>query len=106
MIAGRLKYRLQLFRPAADADNFGEQVGGYTPTVIVRAERVKFSGSRRQEAAEQFSDYRAEFRIRAAHEVGEGWRVEQLGGKLYDVVAIEPNADRGFNTLICERVNL
>lgn len=106
MMAGRLKYRLKLFRPASDSDSFGEQrAGSYEYTVTVHAERVKFSASRRQEVAEAFSDYRVEFNIRAAHEVGEGWRVEQVGGKLYAVVAIEPNLDRGFNKLICERVN-
>ena len=105
MIAGRLKYRLKLFRPAPEADRFGEQVGGFTYSSTVRAERVRFSGSRREEVSEQFADYRVEFNIRSAHKVGEGWRVEQLGGMIYNVVAIEPNLDRGFNKLICERVN-
>ena len=106
MIAGRLKYRLKLLRPASDSDSFGEQrAGNFEYITTVRAERVKFSASRRQEVAEAFSDYRVEFNIRAAHEVGEGWRVEELGGKLYEVVAIEPNPRRGFNKLICERVN-
>ena len=105
MIAGRLKYRLKLFRPDTDGDSFGEQVGGFVYVATVRAERVRISGSRRVEVAEQFADYRAEFNIRSAHEVGEGWRVEQLGGQTYSVVAIEPYLDRGFNKLICERVN-
>ncbi len=108
MIAGRLKYRLRLFRPARTSDSFGEQgagADGFAFSAEVWAERVKFSSSRRMQAAEEFSDYRVEYRIRAAHRVEEGWRVEQLGGKLYDVAGIEPNRARGYVTLICERVN-
>ena len=35
----------------------------------------------------------------------EGWRVQQQGGRLYEVTAIVPNRDRGMITLICDRVN-
>ena len=52
-----------------------------------------------------FTDYRVSYNIRSAHPVKENWRVQELGGYLYTVVAIEPNKDKGFKTLICERVN-
>ena len=35
----------------------------------------------------------------------ENWRVQQVGGYLYTVVAIIPNLDRGYLTLQCDRVN-
>lgn len=82
-----------------------EQITTYELQRTVRAQRVKQSGNRSEEVGEHFPDYRAEYNIRDAHQVEENWRVQQLGGYLYTVVAIIPNLDRGMKTLICERVN-
>ena len=105
MIAGRMKYRLTLLEPTQTTNDFGEEVTTYTDTVTVHAERVKHTGNRSEEVGEHFPDYRVSWNIRDAHTVAENWRVQQLGGYLYTVVAIEPNIDRGYKTLICERVN-
>lgn len=100
-----MKYRLELLEPAAMRNGFGEEVTGYAVTRTVHAERVKSTGNRSEEVGEHFPDYRAEFNIRDVHPVSENWRVRQLGGYEYTVVAIIPNLDRGYKTLICERVN-
>lgn len=57
------------------------------------------------EVGEAFADYRTEWNVRDAHHIEEGWRVEHMGGHLYTVVSVIPNIDRGFNTLVCERIN-
>lgn len=106
MIAGRMKYRLRLLKPAVEVDNFGEETPDFVEVGVIHAERVKISGQRSDEVGEHFPDYRAEFNIRDVHPVGENWRVEQLGGYLYTVTNIIPNIDRGMKTLICDRVNL
>lgn len=105
MIAGRLKYKLMLQEPMRTIDAMGAEATTYQTTCTVYAERVKTSGRRSEEVGEHFADYSAEFNIRDAHRIAENWRVQQLGGYLYTVVAIIPNLDRGFNTLMCERVN-
>ena len=105
MRAGTLKYKLQLLEPKRVTDRMGAERTEYVPTRVVRAERVRATGSRSEEVGEHFPDYRAEFNVRDAHPVKENWRVQQLGGYLYTVVAIIPNIDRGMNTLVCERVN-
>lgn len=105
MRAGDMKYRLALLQPVATTNEYGEEATTYEETVTAWAQRVKQSGSRSNEVGEHFPDYHAEFNIRDAHEVGENWRVKQLGGYLYTVTAIVPNIDRGMNTLVCERVN-
>lgn len=105
MLAGRLKYKLELLEPVVAVDSFGEETPSYRATRIVNAERVKTTGNRSDEVGEHFPDYRAEFNIRDAHHVGENWRVRQLGGYEYTVTNIIPNLDRGMKTLICERVN-
>ena len=105
MIAGRMKYKLTLLKPSVTTNDYGEEKPEYTETVTVHAERVKHSGNRSEEVAEHFPDYRVSWNIRDAHTVAENWRVQQLGGYLYTVLAIEPNLDKGFKTLICERVN-
>lgn len=105
MQAGRMKYKLELLRPAAAVDGFGEETPDYISVRTVAAERVKTSGNRSEEVGELFPDYRVEFNIRDAHPVDENWRVRQLGGHLYTVTNIIPNIDRGMKTLICERVN-
>ena len=105
MRAGTLRYKLTLLRPDAEADRFGAEVKRFTEVRTVNAERVRTSGSRSEEVGEHFADYRAEFNIRDAHPVSENWQVRQLGGHLYTVVAIVPNIDRGYKTLICERLN-
>lgn len=105
MIAGRMKYKLQLLQPVSDTNNFGAETVKWTLVRTVNAERVKQSGNRSEEVGEHFPDYQAEFNIRDAHPVQENWRVKQLGGDLYTVTNIIPNLDKGYNTLVCVRVN-
>lgn len=107
-----MKYRIKLLKPVATANAYGEETNAYGEETnayelqrTVRAQRVKQSGNRSEEVGEHFPDYRAEYNIRDAHQVEENWRVQQLGGYLYTVVAIIPNLDRGMKTLVCERVN-
>lgn len=105
MRAGGLRYKLRLLRPTTTTNDYGAEKTEYTETAVVWAERVKFDGSQSNEVGEPFPDYRARFNIRAAHECRELWRVEQLGGNLYTVTNIIPNTERGYKTLVCERVN-
>ena len=105
MIAGRMKHKLTLLEPIHEVDRFGADSMVYVERGTVWAERIKQTGFRHEEVGEHFPDYRAEFNIRDVHRIDENWRVRQLGGHLYTVTNIIPNIDRGFNTLICERVN-
>lgn len=105
MRAGALKYKLQLLKPTYVEDRMGAKKVTYTDVRVVCAERVNTSGNRSEEVGEHFPDYRAQFNVRDAHLVAENWRVRQLGGYLYTVTAIIPNLERGYKTLICERVN-
>lgn len=105
MRAGGLRYKLKLLRPVNTTNDYGAETVSYEQTAVVWAERVKFSGSQSNEVGEPFPDYRVEFNIRDAHEVHELWRVEQLGGNLYTVTNIVPNCDKGYKTLVCDRVN-
>lgn len=105
MRAGALKYRLSILEPTRTIDRMGAETVTYTKTRTVWAERVRATGSRSEEASEHFPDYRVEFNIRDAHPVQENWRVQQPGGYLYTVTNIVPNLDKGYKTLICERVN-
>lgn len=105
MRAGTLKYRLTLLQPVRTTDRMGAESIVYTATNTVHAERVKAAGNRSDEVGEHFPDYHVEFNIRDAHTVDENWRVQQVGGYLYNVLAIVPNLDRGYKTLVCDRVN-
>ena len=105
MIAGRLRYRVELLRPSTTVNAYGEQVTTWEAVGSVRAERVRLTGSRRDEAAEMWSDYAASYNIRDAHRVEEQWRVREAGGCLMSVAAIIPNKERGYITLQCVRVN-
>ena len=105
MQAGRMKYKITLLKPDKAASKFGDESTIYTAIRTVYAERVKQSGNRSEEVSEHFHDYRAEFNIRDVHPVSENWRVQQLGGCLYTVTNIIPNLDRGYKTLVCDRVN-
>lgn len=105
MRAGPMKYKLQILQPTTTTNSYGEEAITWAPIRTVNAERVSISGNRSEEVGELFPDYKAEFRIRDAHPIKENWRVLQLGGNLYTVTNIIPNLDRGYNSLICERVN-
>lgn len=105
MQAGRMKYRLTLLRPVTDEDTFGSAPSDFEEVRTVWAERVKMSGNRTMEVGESFPDYRTEFNIRIKHPIDNNWRVQQLGGYLYNVTNIIPNIDRGYQTIVCERVN-
>lgn len=105
MRAGALKYRLNLLEPKRVTDRMGAETVTYTKTRTVWAERVRATGNMSEEVGEHFPDYTVEFNIRDAHPVQENWRVQQLGGYLYTVTNIVPNLDKGYKTLLCERVN-
>lgn len=105
MIAGKMRYRLALLEPKRLTDRMGAERVEYVETRTVHAERVRTTGSRSEEVGEHFPDYSTQYNIRDAHPIAENWRVRQLGGYLYTVVAILPNLDRGYKTLLCERVN-
>lgn len=105
MRAGALKYKLELLEPKRTTDRMGAEKVEYTKTRTVWAERVRATGNMSEEVGEHFPNYTVEFNIRDAHPVQENWRVQQLGGYLYTVTNIVPNLDKGYKTLLCERVN-
>lgn len=105
MRAGAMKYRLNLLEPQRVTDHMGAETVTYTKTHTVWAERVRATGNMSEEVGEHFPNYTVEFNIRDAHPVQENWRVQQLGGYLYTVTNIVPNLDKGYKTLLCERVN-
>lgn len=96
---------ITLLKPVHTTDSYGGEKTEYEKTKRVHAERVKMTGRRSEEVSEHFPDYSVRWHIRDVHEVGDNWRVQHEGGSLYTVVAIEPNRQRGMNTLICEKVN-
>lgn len=105
MIAGKMKYKIQLLEPQREEDRMGAKKVSYRETRTVWAERVSASGGRSEEVGEHFPSYSVQYNIRDVHPVQENWRIKQLGGYLYTVTAIIPNLDRGYKTLVCERVN-
>lgn len=105
MQAGRMRYRVRLLCPDEGESRSGATELRYRETVVAWAERCTLSGSRRQEVWENFADYTAMYNIRDVHDVDAGWRLQEIGGHLYNVVAVEPNRGRGMLTLRCERVN-
>ncbi len=105
MRAGALKYKLAILEPSYSEDRMGANKVSYTDRGVIWAERVTASGRRSEEVGEHFPDYSVQFNVRDAHPIAENWRVRQLGGYLYTVTAIVPNLDRGYKTLLCERVN-
>ncbi len=105
MRAGEMKYRLRILQPTRATDKFGSETPTYEDVGWCHAQRVTSTGRRSEEASEHFPDYTTEFIIRDSHTIDEHWRVQQIGGHLYEVVAIIPNINRGMLTLKCERVN-
>lgn len=100
-----LRHRVELLKPERAVNSYGEEEVTYIPQSTIRAERVRFSGRRSDEVGEHFADYTVAFNIRRSHEVAENWRLREVGGNTYTVVAIEPNIRKGYNTLTCERLN-
>lgn len=100
-----MKYRVRLLRPEPRTSATGASSMQFVQSAVVWAERCKFSGVRSEEAWEHFADYSASYNIRDIHSIDAGWQLEELGGHLYNVVAVEPNRDRGMLTVRCERVN-
>lgn len=96
---------MTLFEPIVLKDSFGAEKTVWNRCGCARVERVLYRGSRSEENAEHFPEVRTEWNIRSYHRIGENWRVRHHGGYLYTVVAIVPNKKRGFNKLVCERVN-
>lgn len=105
MQAGRLKHRLEAYRPSEVQDAFGGTSQGFELYKMIRAERVKMTVFKSDEIGEHFADSRAEFNIRDSHPVADTWRVKDLCGYEYTVVAVLHNVDRGMKTLVCERLN-
>lgn len=105
MYAGRMTEKLVITRPATATDNFGHTAQSYIIYGAVWGERIRYAGREIHDAGESFAAYDAEFNIRWAHDVKEGWRVEYEGAT-YDVTNVLGNRKRGMRTLKCTRVNL
>lgn len=105
MRAGSMRTRLSVRPLTKTVDQYGAEQTVYPETRIIHAERVRLTGRRSEEVSEHFPDYSAQYRVRDAHRISENWRVKELGGHLYTVVAVEPCPELGMSTLICERVN-
>lgn len=105
MIAGRMKYRLRVFRPVVTLDKFHSEKLELVEWKTVWAERVKSTAYRHEEVGEHFPDHRAEYNVRIQHAIGENWEVEEIAGLRYIVVGVVRNPDRGMLTLVCERKN-
>mgnify|MGYP002525875374 CR=1 FL=1 len=105
MIAGRLRYKITIMRPRRTVNEYGEEATVWEDLACVRAERVRMSGTRSNEAAEHFADFRTVWNIRDVHAVTSNWRIRDNEGVPYVIVAVEPNHLRGYNTLVCERLN-
>ncbi len=107
MIAGRLKYRLQLYKPEESAGKFGMEASSYTESRTIRAERVNIRGDRRIELHEIYPDYKVTYRVRSSHsDITEGWRLREVGtSMLFEVCNVIPDKERGLLTLECEKVN-
>lgn len=105
MIAGRMLYKLAVYKPVVETNAYGEETETYEKVSVIHAERVKSSGKRSEEVGEHFPDYSVEFNIRYAHVIGENWQVEQLGEHRYTVTNVIPNLGKGYKTLVCERLN-
>lgn len=94
-----------LMEPINLTDEFGAERVVWNECAEAHIERVTYRGSRSEENAEHFPEVRTEWNIRSYHRIGENWRIKHHGGYLYTVVAIVPNRRRGYNKLVCERVN-
>lgn len=106
MKAGRMEYRIEALERIEAENAFGERTASWASRGKWRAERVRLSGSRSEEAAEHFADYRTAYNIRDGHKPKEGWRIVGEDGMLYEIITIVPNRPRGMLTLNCQRVNL
>lgn len=105
MRSAKMRHRLRILRKDSAKDEFRSFRTEWTETATVWAERVRITPRYGMEADEIFSDFTAEFNIRAYHEVRDGWRVEGSDGNLYTVTNVTPNIARGMKTLRCEKVN-
>ena len=106
MIAGRLDSRVEALERVESENALGERAAGWESRGWWRAERASLSGSRSEEAAEHFADYRARFNVRAGHAPKAGWRLRCPCGMLYEIIDIIPSRRRGMLALDCQRVNL
>jgi len=107
MIAGRLNDIIALQEPTVVKDKYGAENVSYTEGDPIHAEVQWKSGTTNESAGEFFFTERIDILIRDQHRVGVKWRVRQLNGNgnLFHIRAIEPNATKHMNRLICERVN-
>ena len=103
--AGLRNERITLMKPERITDKFGAEKTVYQQMQTVHAERVKMNGSMLGEVDERFPSYVTEFNIRYPIEADEHWRLQPMGGYLYEITSIIPNRDRQMKTLVCERVN-
>lgn len=99
--------RVTLKKPVITEDKFGSPRTEYVDVKTVHAEIQWKGGSTGLEAGELFMNERIDVLIRIQHKIEEGWRVQQIGmnRNLFHISAIEPNREKGFNRLVCERVN-
>lgn len=96
---------IRVLEPVKETNDYGEERTEYVGRVCLAAERVRLTGNRKEEVGEHFADYSAEWNVNAGYEIGEHWRVEAEDGHTYEVTNIISNKRRGYNTIVCQRVN-
>lgn len=105
MRAGSLSQKITPMRPVYTTDDFGTETVEYIEQPTISAELVYKSRMRTNLVGEQFPDYGVLFNLRIQHRIAEHWRIQHLGGHLYEVQNIEYNEGKQMQTLYCSRVN-
>lgn len=107
MRSGTLNDLVELLRPSTEAGALNSKKTTWVPArAVVHAERIRLMGKSIIEAAENFADYSAQFRVRYFIEAKPGWRlVERETGLTYTITNVIPDRRLQMKTLLCERVN-
>lgn len=105
MKLNRMNTRVAILRPVVVVNDYGEEKTSWEHVREVWADRVKYSGHMSNEVGEHFADYRATFNVWLNVPCGDGWRLMERGGHIYNVVSVEDSVHKQLRTIVCERVN-
>lgn len=105
MIAGRMRSKIRAWEPVPQGEIYGEPDDQWIDRGLWYAERTMISGHRSEEVDEHFADYRVKYNTRIQHHVEPGWEIDGDDGQRYTVVAVEPYAWLGMQTIVCDRLN-
>lgn len=103
MLAGNLRYYIEIYKPTLTEDEYGQQKETYTKVKATKADVIFGSGRKEEQNQEEIFTYPKTFVIRSYHTIMERYRIK-FQGKMYRILNIDVDRRAGKISITTELI--